>query len=221
MATLMYKNVVPKKIYYKNTEVKKVYYNNVKVWESQILVGTLAVGNTVTFDGMQWLVVHNDTKTGYWYLAYATIYSIIQWAVNNSHNSNYGFYSTSKIKNAVDSFENKMSTTAKSYMQSVGTKDWHALSTDNPENITTYSKVFVPTRNNTGIGGFTQYKSADGRIATYNGNACAWWLSSGTTQSTSGSSTGVDTINEDGTISRYGGISANIGFRPHICITKP
>lgn len=204
MATLMYKNVVPKKIYYKNAEVKKVYYNNVKVWAPPPISGTLSVGNTIIFDSKKWIVVHNSGNL--WYLAHLII------AKNTAFGSNTTYKGSTIAELCTTWMNENISETAKLFMQNVTV-----------ENVT--NKVFVPsyTQVSSNSSGFSWYTSGDTetknshRIAKYKDSFAAdpgcWWLSTGKDSSL------VYFVGTGGIIGSHAPTYlAFAGIRPHICI---
>lgn len=204
MATLMYKNIVPKKIYYNNTEVKKVYYNNVQVWATPPISGTLAIGNTVTFDSKKWIVVHNSGNL--WYLAYLTIVKNTAFGSNTT-------YKGSTIAELCTTWMNEnISDNAKLFMQNVTV-----------ENVT--NKVFIPSyiQATSNSSGFSWYTSGDTqtnyshRMAKYKDSPMAdpgsWWLSTGK------DSSHVYCISTEGVIGLHVPTTLTYaGIRPHICI---
>lgn len=205
MTTLMYKNVVPKKIYYNDTEVKKVYYNNIQVWAPPPISGTLSVGNTITFDSKKWIVVHNNGNL--WYLAHLTIIKSTAFGSNT-------IYKGSTIAELCTTWMNEnISDNAKLFMQNVTV-----------ENVT--NKVFIPTytQASSNTSGFSWYTSGDSatnyahRIAKYKDSITAdpgyWWLSTGRD-----SEAHVYCIGTEGAIGLHVPTALTFaGFRPHICI---
>lgn len=194
--TLRYSNTVPGKIYYQNNTVKNVYYNGTKVWSSgPPVTGDLVIGNTVTFDNKQWIVVHNDGDK--YYLALSMIYS------RPSITSGDSKYEGSQLASIAGTYQTtQMSASALSYCLNVTT-----------ENVT--AKVFVPTYTQVN-GGFSYYNSNSNRIAKWQGSsvyAYNWWTS------TTDDASAWYVVDSSGSIQKhYSNKTYDIGFRPHICV---
>lgn len=152
--------------------------------------GTVAVGNTITFDGKSWVVVHNTGNL--WYLALSTIYSKTVFGSNTT-------YKGSTLASASANYQTQqLSATALEYCNDVTV-----------ENVT--NKVFIPTYAQVNSG-FSYYNSNANRICQLNGTNSHWWTSSPY------SSSNVYVVSSAGTI--YGDRPSNsFGFRPHVCIT--
>lgn len=125
--TLHYNNTIPGNIYYNNAKVQNVYYNNTKVWSSgPPVTGDLVVGNTVTFDNKQWIVVG---KIGdQYYLGSTVVYGTSGmsspitisnkafWYHDGSDYNNMYYYPNSMLCRANEAFSNTyLSNDAKQY----------------------------------------------------------------------------------------------------------
>ena len=153
------------------------------------LSGSLAVGNTVTFDNKSFLVVHNSGNQ--WYLANPTI---VENTIFGSNNTYKGSTLASKCTNWLSNF----SANAQTFMNNITVNGVSA-------------KVFVPSYEQVN-GGFSYYNSNSRRVCNLNGSAYHWWTSSPVSSSL------VYYVYSDGSI-RNGDPGSSYGFRPHICIT--
>ena len=188
---LYYGDTQVKELYYNNTKVKEMYYNNTLVYKSSILDGTLAVGNTVTFDNKSWIVVHNSGNQ--WYLTTPNIIELIVYGNSNSND-----YNGSTLANRCVSWMNEnLSDAAQAYMQDVTV-----------ESVT--AKVFIPTSSQLN-GEFSYYNSNSRRICKYQDTASTWWSSSKLYGNAS-------YVMADGILYSDIGWNTKKGFRPHICI---
>ena len=191
---LYYGNTQVKELYYNNTKVKEMYYNNTLVYKASILDGTLAVGNTVTFDNKSWIVVHNDGNK--WYLGLSTISYLMQPKNEKT------------IINACSSWLDNFSDDAKDLMVDV---------TINYPKYT--SKVFIPTYVQVYAGSsstdvFSYYKNgAANRKCQYNGTYTSWFTC------TIDDDGYIEYITSSGSAT-LGTTLDKLGFRPHICITN-
>lgn len=155
------------------------------------LTGDLAVGNTVTFDGKSFVVVHNEGTQ--WYLALSNIVENTQFGSNN-------IYRGSTLAGKCVSWQSaNLSATALEYCDNVTV-----------ENVT--GKVFIPTYDQVYNGRFSYYNSKANRICQLNGANSYWWTSS------PGSGGRVCGVLIDGSIDSSYDPGTSIGFRPHICI---
>ncbi len=152
------------------------------------LSGSLAVGNTVTFDNKSFLVVHNNGNQ--WYLANPVI---VENTIFGSNNTYSGSTLASKCANWLSNF----SANAQTFMNNITVNGVSA-------------KVFIPSYEQVN-GGFSYYNSNTNRLCQYNGTTTTWWTSS---PYSGGYVYRVYTV---GSIT-YGDPSASFGFRPHICI---
>lgn len=155
--------------------------------------GTLAVGNTVTYDNRSWLVVHHVNKL--WYLALSEIWQNTAFGSSNTYNgSTIATLCTTWMNNYISS-------NAQQFMQNVTV-----------QGVT--NKVFIPTYDQCNSD-FEYYNgNASHRICKYNGSNATWWTSSPS------SSGGVYYVRSDGSILNFSNFpSSSFGFRPHICIS--
>ena len=150
------------------------------------------VGNTVRFDGMNWIVVH--VANGVAYLGRDVIVSYTIYRPSEGYNEYIG----STLAQTAKDFENNMSEKARSVLMPITVNG-----------VT--SKVFVPSYEQVN-GGFSYFNSDSRRICQYNGSNSYWWTSSGSSRFRS-----YD-VSESGAIGSYD-ISGSHGFRPFIALT--
>ena len=164
------------------------------------LSGTLAVGNTVTFDNKKYIVVHNDDTK--WYLASNDVTEITAF----NSNINNDTYKGSTIATKCANYLNTFSDAAQAYMQNVTVES-------------VIAKVFIPSKSMI-ITTFTYYNSVANRIYKIdpddNTSKKAWWTSSPYSSVSNPYAYYVDTT---GTISEHMQTGGHT-FRPHICIIK-
>lgn len=189
--TLRYNSTIPNNIYYGGAAVQNVYYNNTKVWSASPVSGTLAVGNTVTFDGKSWIVVHNSNNQ--WYLALSTFIGKIEFGRTF-------LYRDSVLADKCISWMNEnLSATALAYCNDVMVED-----------VT--NKVFIPTYAQVN-GGFSYYNSNTNRQYHHVDELTfSWWTSSN-------KGPNIYFVRDDGSISALAYPTSEYAFRPHICIT--
>lgn len=189
--TLRYNNTIPGNIYYGGAAVQNVYYNNTKVWSAIPLSGTLAVGNTVTFDDKSWIVVHNSNNQ--WYMALSTF-------ITNTQFGKTFLYKDSILADKCISWMNEnLSTSALAYCNDVTVED-----------VT--NKVFIPTYTQVN-GGFSYYNSnANRQYHHVDELIFPWWTSSN-------KGPNIYFVRDDGSISSLAYPTSHYAFRPHICIT--
>ena len=192
---LYYGSTQVKELYYNNTKVKEMYYNNTLVYKASILDGTLAVGNTVTFDNKSWIVVHNDSNK--WYLGLSTI-------------------AYTYIPGGEKVAQSNLITRCREWLNNF-TEDAKAIMVDVTIDYPKYtSKVFIPTYAQISYGGncFSYYKNnSDHRKCQYDGTYTSWWTC---TMDEDGY---LGCVTESGNVFFADGLS-KYGFRPHICITN-
>lgn len=157
------------------------------------LSGTLAVGNTVTFDNKSFLVVHNSGNQ--WYLGASKIDK------NISPTGGAQSYSETGFSTECTTYLSNFSALAQTFMSNVTIE-------------TVINKVFIPSLTQI-QSGFSHYaKSQDNRICYKGSTAAAWWTSTIT------SGTYIHEITKTGTTSKSETYNVSSGFRPHICIIK-
>lgn len=222
--TLRYNNTIPSNIYYSNTKVKKVFYNNTLVWSSNVIEGTLAVGNVITFDDRKWRVIHN--KNNLWYLA------LEYWEENTIYDDNeiplaYNRSSRNKLRIKCASYYDTFSNEAKQYIQlstGYGYDDDRYINQGNDPGSALRLYVWVPQKNQMEYEFYTYFGSDSGSYSAQrkyydiNGGIHDWWL--GTSYKESDSGLGFYVISRISTIGQIteNSDATNGGFRPFICI---
>lgn len=162
------------------------------------LTGDLAIGNTVTFDGKSFVVVHNEGTQ--WYLAKEYITDQTTFSSKTP-----ALYNGSKVASMCNTYLTQFSDNAKKYMIDVTV-----------EGVT--NKVFVPTHAQVN-GGFSWYNSNANRTVKRDTDkvTMSWWTS------TSYNNSNLLYAIEGGQSSSTGSILTKtydhtLGVRPHICI---
>lgn len=204
--TLRYNNAIPGNIYYNNTKAKKVFYNNTLVWSSNVIEGTLGVGNVILFDDKYWRVIHKPS-TNYWILALEyweedTIYD------NDLSNRYYNTLSNA-LRQKCNIFYNNMSAEAKNYIQ--------PSNRDTNINSGSYY-VWIPESNYIDYGLFSYYSNSNNCIfKDKNGTAHNWLTATAYREKESGLDLYVvEKVYNDGYI--HADTSKTGGFRPHMLI---
>lgn len=129
------------------------------------LPSSTTVGDVITWDDKEWIVVHYDTANRLNYLMSKDIVSDIE--VHDYHE--FYTYDSSNLFDAVlDYQQNQMSSDALELCKSVAIER-------------TSAKVFIATQAQV-TGGFSYFPSntaaTDRRVALYKGNPLQWWTSS-------------------------------------------
>ena len=204
--TLRYNNTVPSNIYYSNTKVKKVYYNNTLVWSSNVIEGTLGVGNVILFDDKYWRVIHNPSSN-YWILALEyweedTIY-------DNDLSHRYINTPSNALRQKCNTFYNNMSTEAKNYIQ--------PSNRDTSISSGSYY-VWIPESNYIEYGLFSYYSNSNTCIfKDKNGTAHNWLTATAYKEKETGLDLYfVDKVYNNGYVN--GDSNKTSGFRPHMLI---
>lgn len=164
------------------------------------LSGDLTVGNTVTFDDKDWVVVHNDGNL--WYLALSKIPEECRVVSHGSNNTESGYAGSTLETKTVKWETDNLSELALQFCENVTV-----------ENVT--HKVFSPTYTQVKTT-FSHYAAAEAnRICTeYINNTdtpCDWW-----TSSPAGTYYCYE-VTKTGKLQQYSK-SGSLALRPHICI---
>lgn len=217
--TLRYNNVVPNTISYGGASVKNVYYAGTRVYATDLLVGDLAVGNIITFDGLTWRVVHNEGNL--WYLGHTTAVAYHPYFNTFDDLNNY----------LLTWMYNNLSQLAQQYLQDIGTS--FKGKSDNY-----VSKVVLPLviTNSTAPTLFVQYQTTiSGKIIYRNRNLDYYKAKSGNAGLGFDYWSGIMDRDSEAYAINANGVSYsysrswydsnpsqnNRGIVPHICIVKP